>query len=139
VSIPRDVAAEKLAPEKKGRCYLKPAALRPGQMAYLDDGSVAFRWPAGKTPGQARIIAPPEADTSGVTIAWNGSAAGGVADVGRSVTSYRECEVHHNLGAAFYFSGRSHRVEDTLIYDQALDFAVQPGTAVERVRVTWRK
>jgi hypothetical protein len=198
VSIPRDLAAEKLHPENKGRCYVASAALQPGQMGYLADGSVVFRWPVGKTPGEARIITPPAPGTSCVTIAcshivvrnvtakhaandgfnihggwvgirlenvraisnadegisahgdvqmevidaevaWNGSAAAGVADVGKSVTSYRQCTVHNNLGAAFYFSGRSHRVEDTLIYDQGRDFAIQPGTSVDRERVTWRK
>jgi hypothetical protein len=198
VSIPRDLAAEKLHPEKKGRCYVASGALLPGQMGYLADGSVVFRWPAGKIPGKARIIAPPATGTSCVTIAcshivvrnvtakhaandgfnihggwvgirlenvraisnadegisahgdvqmdvidaevaWNGSAAAGVADIGQSVTSYRQCTVHNNLGAAFYFNGRSHRVEDTLIYDQGRDFAIQSGTSVDRVRVTWRK
>ena len=198
LSIPRDLAAEKLHPDKKGGCYVAPAVLQPGQMGYLADGSVVFRWPAGKMPGQARIIAPPEPGTSCVTIAcshivvrnitvrhaandgfnihggwvgirlehvralsnadegisahgtvqmevidaevaWNGSNAGGVADVDKSVTTYRQCKVHDNVGAAFYFSGRSHRVEDSLIYDQARDFAIQPGTSVNRERVSWRR
>jgi hypothetical protein len=198
LSIPRDLAAEKLHPDKKWGCYVAPAVLQPGQMGYLADGSVVFRWPAGKMPGQARIIAPPEPGTSCVTIAcshivvrnitvrhaandgfnihggwvgirlehvralsnadegisahgtvqmevidaevaWNGSNAGGVADVDKSVTTYRQCKVHDNVGAAFYFSGRSHRVEDTLIYDPARDFAIQPGTSVNRERVSWRR
>lgn len=44
-------------------------------------------------------------DVDGAEIAWNGSAAGGVADVNDSITTYRNCEVHHNLGAAFSSTG----------------------------------
>lgn len=41
--IPRDVAAEKAHPDKKGFCYFPPAALKPGQMGYAEDGSLYFR------------------------------------------------------------------------------------------------
>ncbi len=61
-------------------------------------------------------------------IAWNGSAAGGVADVNDSITSYRDCLVHDNAGAAFYFSGSSHRVHHTRIFNQSRYFAVQKET-----------
>ena len=50
LSLPRDVAAEKLHPERKERCYVSPAALQPGQMGYAADGAVYFRWPAGRSP-----------------------------------------------------------------------------------------
>lgn len=33
ISLPRDVAAEKLHPELKEHCYLAPAVLKPGQMS----------------------------------------------------------------------------------------------------------
>ncbi|MCB1093065.1 MAG: hypothetical protein KDL87_16120 [Verrucomicrobiae bacterium] len=196
--IPRDLEAEKAHPDRKGFCYVAPEALQPGQMGYLEDGSLYFRWPAGKTPSQTRLILPPAPGISGVTIAcshivvrnvtaihaandgfnihgrwkgirlenvkafsnadegisahddvemavdgaevaWNGSLAGGVADVGACVTSYRNCVVHDNLGGAFHFSGKSHRVSETVIYRQHRDFSIAAGTEVERERVEWRR
>jgi hypothetical protein len=194
IAIPRDVAAEKLHPDRKQHCYFEPARLLPGQMGYAEDGSIYFRWPEGKRPGLARVLLPPKAGTSCVTIAcshiivrnitarhaandgfnihgrwtgirlenvkaianadegisahddvemevvgaeiaWNGSAAGGVADVNRCVTSYRNCTIHDNLGAAFYFSGKSHTVTDTMIYNQAVDFRVLGETRLQRDRI----
>jgi hypothetical protein len=67
-------------------------------------------------------------------IAWNGSAAGGVADVNDSVTSYTRCEVHHNLGAAFFFDGKHHRVTDCLIHHQDRDIVVRGDAVVEQCR-----
>ena len=198
ISIPRDLAAEKQQPDRKERCYMAPTALKAGQMGYAQDGSLYFRWPEGKKPGSARLILPPKAGTSAVTIAcshiivrnitakhaandgfnihgkwigirlenvraisnadegisahddvemevvgaevaWNGSAAGGVADVNRAVTSYRNCQVHDNLAAAFYFSGKSHAVADTVIYNQSKDFSIHEGTECRRERIDWRK
>jgi hypothetical protein len=72
-------------------------------------------------------------------VAWNGSVAGGIADVNRCTTSYRHCQVHDNVGAAFHFTGKSHRVSDILIYNQARDFHIADGTQFERERVEWRK
>jgi hypothetical protein len=60
---------------------------------------------------------------------------GGVND---SVTTYRDCNVLNNAGAAFFFSGKSHTVTDTLIYNQSRDFSIQNGTEVKRERVEWR-
>ena len=51
-------------------------------------------------------------------IAWNGSISGGVTDVNDAVTSYHNCIVHDNAGAAFSFTGKAHRVYDSLIYNQ---------------------
>lgn len=186
ITIPRDLEAEKLHPDKKSRCYFPPEELEPGQMGYADNGSIYFRWPKG-VPTNKRIILPPKAGTNcvsiacsniivrnitamhagndgfnihgdrrgirlenvrafsnadegisahetaemeviGAEVAWNGSAAGGVADVNESVTSYRDCIVHNNAGAAFYFAGKSHRVMDSRIFDEEKDFAVQKET-----------
>lgn len=77
-------------------------------------------------------------DVDGAEIAWNGSSAGGVADVNRSVTTYKNCRVHDNVGGAFKFAGKSHRVSDTLIYDQAQDFNIAKGTAFQQERVERR-
>jgi hypothetical protein len=71
-------------------------------------------------------------------VAWNGSAAGGDADVNDSITSYCNCIVHDNAGAAFYFSGKSHAVLDTLIFSQSKDFSVQRGTDLKQNRITCR-
>lgn len=198
LSIPRDVPAEKLNPERKEQCYIAPAALKPGQMGYASDGSLYFRWPETKKPGSARLIHPPKVGVSAVTIAcshiivrnvtakyaandgfnihgkwvgirlenvkafsnadegisahddvemqvdgaeiaWNGSSAGGVADVNHCTTSYRNCKVHDNLTAAFHFTGKSHTVTDTVIYNQKKDFSIGEGTTVTRERVEWRK
>lgn len=79
-----------------------------------------------------------EMEVDGAEIAWNGSASGGVADVNQCVTRYKNCRMHHNLTAAFFFSGKSHSVTDTLIYDQAKDFVIAPGTAFEQQRIERR-
>jgi sialate O-acetylesterase len=78
-----------------------------------------------------------ELEVVGAEVAWNGSAAGGVADVNDSVTTYRDCIVHDNAGAAFFFGGRSHAVFDTLIFHEERDFAVQQGTSFVQERVRW--
>ena len=57
-------------------------------------------------------------------IAWNGSISGGVTDVNDAVTSYHNCIVHDNAGAAFSFTGKAHRVYDSLIYNQERAFHV---------------
>ncbi|MBG89766.1 MAG: hypothetical protein CMO80_23095 [Verrucomicrobiales bacterium] len=186
ITIPRDLEAEKLSPNRKSRCYFPPEKLQPGQMGYANDGSVYFRWPTDALRNKPLYL-PPKAGLNCVSIAcsyvivrnvtairagndgfnihgdrrgirlesvrafsnadegisahettemevvdaevaWNGSAAGGVADVSDSITSYRRCVVHDNAGAAFYFSGKRHRVADTTIFNQNRTFAVQKGT-----------
>ncbi len=198
LSLPRDVAAEKLHPEHKEHCFLAPSALKPGQMGYAEDGSLYFRWPAGKSPGSTRLILPPKPGISCVSIAcsniivrnitakhaandgfnihgrwtgirienvraianadegisahddvemavsdaeiaWNGSTAGGVADVDRCVTSYSHCTVHDNLAAGFFMAGKSHLVTDSTIYNQTRDFVILKGTECRRERNEWRQ
>ena len=198
IVVPRDRDAEKLHPDQRGKLYLAPEKLAPGQMGYAADGSFYFRWPKGKSPTEGRVILPPAGLTSCVTvacshiivknivakhagndgfnihgkwvgirlenvkafsccdegisahddvqmdvadaeIAWNGSQAGGVADVNRSTTTYRNCTLHDNVGAAFHFTGKSHRVSDIVIYNQARDFHVAERTEVVRERINWRK
>ena len=197
ITIPRDLAAEKLHPDRKSRCYFAPDKLQPGQMGYADDGSLYFRWPKG-VPQTKRLYLPAKAGVNGVSIAcshiivrnvttmragndgfnihgdrrgirlenvralsnadegisahettemevvraevaWNGSAAGGVADVNESVTSYHDCLMHDNAGAAFYFSGKSHRVSNTVIYNEEKDFSVQKGTVFSQASNSLRK
>ena len=77
-------------------------------------------------------------DVDGAEIAWNGSFDAGVADVGKSTTSYKNCRIHDNLGAAFKFFGKSHSVTDTLIYNQAKDFNVAEGTKFKQERIERR-
>lgn len=72
-------------------------------------------------------------------IAWNGSSAGGVADVNDSVTSYTNCELHHNLGAAFHLDGKSHRIINCLIHHQARDFSIGKDVEVVKSGVEWRR
>lgn len=79
-----------------------------------------------------------EMQVIGAEVAWNGSVSGGVADVNESVTSYRNCIVHNNAGAGFFFSGKSHVVTDALIYNQSRDFGVVRGTVVKRERIDRR-
>ncbi len=195
--VPRDLVAEKLNPQRKSHCYMAPAALKPGEMGYAEDGSLYFRWPTGTEPEKTRILMPPKAGTNCVSIAcsyiivrnvtakhaandgfnihgkwvgirleniraianadegisahddvqmevdhaevaWNGSTAGGVADVNRCTTNYRNCTVHDNLGAAFFFDGKSHTVTDTLIYHQSKDFSISKGTEFKQERIERR-
>lgn len=199
IIIVRDRAAEQQAEEAKPIVYLAPKALHPGQMGWTEDGSLYFRWPAEKKPGEARIIQPSPGLTSGVVIAcshitvrnvtamhaandgfnihghrvgirlenvralsngdegisahetvqmdvadseiaWNGSSAGGVADVNDSVTSYTNCELHHNRNAALFFDGKSHRVTDCLIHHQERDIVIRgKDVVVETSGNVWRK
>ena len=80
-----------------------------------------------------------EMAVDGAEVAWNGSVAGGVTDVNRSTTRYANCRVHDNLGAAFAFEGGSHRVTDTVIYNQARDFSVAEGTKFSSARIDFRR
>jgi len=72
-------------------------------------------------------------------IAWNGSSAGGVADVGDCITTYTNCEAHHNLGAAFFFDGKSHRVTHCRIHHQTQDIVVRGDAMVEQSDNEWLK
>ena len=194
ITIPWDLEAEKLHPDKKSRCYFAPEKLKPGQMGYSEDGALYFRWPEGVEPGSSKLILPPKPGVScvsiacshiivrnitakyagndgfnihgdrkgirlenvkafsnadegisahatvemvvvGAEVAFNGSAAGGVADVNSSITSYKDCVFHDNAGAAFYFSGKSHKVTDTLIFNQAKDFSVKKGIEFTKERI----
>lgn len=196
--IMRDRAAEQKSGEKGKAIFVAPEALQPGQMGFKADGSLYFRWPAGKTPGSAKIYLPPaglascvniacsyltvkniaalhaandgfnihgnrlgirlenvkalsngdegisahettQMDVVSAEIAWNGSSAGGVADVGDSITTYTNCELHHNTGAAFSFAGKSHRVTNCIIHDQARDIDVREDSKVEQSGNEWRK
>jgi sialate O-acetylesterase len=67
-------------------------------------------------------------------IAWNGSISGGVTDVNDAVTTYRNCIVHDNAGAGFSFTGKSHRVYDSLIYNEDRAFQVSKEVDFEEKR-----
>jgi hypothetical protein len=69
VTVPRDLEAESKQPDRKSRCYVAPAKLKPGQAGFTEEGALYFRWPSGKTPGKSRIILPPKEGASAVTIA----------------------------------------------------------------------
>lgn len=70
-------------------------------------------------------------------VAWNGSSAGGVADVNQCITSYEDCLFHDNVGAAFHFSGKRHSAVGCRIYNQDKDFSVAKGTDVITNEITW--
>jgi hypothetical protein len=70
-------------------------------------------------------------------IAWNGSTSGGVADVNQCVTSYEDCIIHHNFGAAFHFSGKRHSATGCHIFNQEKDFSTAKGSEVTITRITW--
>ncbi|WP_395749014.1 right-handed parallel beta-helix repeat-containing protein [Prosthecobacter sp.] len=72
-------------------------------------------------------------------IAWNGSSAGGVADVNDSVTTYTNCEVHHNTAAGFFLEGKSHRVTRCRIHHQTQDIVIRDGAQVEQSGNEWLK
>lgn len=196
ISVPRNLQAEAVHPDRKSRCYLSAEQLKPGQAGFSEEGALYFRWPEGKFSGQSRIILPPKEGVSAVSIAcshivvrnitakyasndgfnihgkwvgilledikalcngdegisahdtvemtvrraevaWNGSVAGGIADVNQCVTSYEDCVVHDNVGAAFYFSGKSHAVSGSHIYRQRRDFDVAKGTQFSSSQIVW--
>ncbi|MDZ4403388.1 MAG: right-handed parallel beta-helix repeat-containing protein [Prosthecobacter sp.] len=197
--ITRDREAEKKSGVAKKVIFAAPEALQPGQMGWSEDGSLYFRWPKEKKPGEAHIFQPPPGLASGVVIAcshitvrnvtamhaandgfnihgnrvgirlenvkalsngdegisahetvqmdvvdseiaWNGSAAGGVADVNDSVTTYTNCELHHNVNAAFLFDGKAHRVTNCVMHHQDKDIVVRgEGVTVEQSGNVWRK
>ena len=78
-------------------------------------------------------------DVVNAEIAWNGSSAGGVADVGDSITTYTNCEVHHNLGAAFFLDGKQHRVTNCVIHDQTQAIVTRGDAVVEQSGNTWQR
>lgn len=78
-------------------------------------------------------------DVVDAEIAWNGSSAGGVADVNDSITTYTDCEVHHNLGAAFFFDGDHHAVRNCLIHHQTKGIVSRNGVEVETSNVVFQK
>lgn len=80
-----------------------------------------------------------EMEVEGAEIAWNGSSAGGVADVNESVTSYKNCELHHNLGAAFFFAGKRHRIIDCVVHHQSQDVVIRGTPVVEKSGLVWRR
>jgi hypothetical protein len=78
-------------------------------------------------------------EVSDSEIAWNGSSAGGVADVGDSITTYTNCELHHNVNAAFFFDGKLHRVTGCRIHHQDQAVLVRGDAVVEQSDVQWLK
>ena len=57
-------------------------------------------------------------------IGWNGSISGGVTDVNDAVSAFRNRIVHDNAGTAFSFTGKAHRVYDSLIFNKETAFPV---------------
>lgn len=197
IGIDKEEQAKRAKGDEKNR-YLAPGALEPGQMGCTETGLVYFRWPAGKSPGKARLYIPPKPATSCVSIecshivvknltamhaandginihgtvtgvrlenikafsnadegisahdkvvmqvvdseiAWNASFDGGVVDAGDSNTSYDRCTVHDNpvgKAAAFKFFGGTHRVTNTVIYNQKLDFRLNGEGVFSKENVT---
>lgn len=72
-------------------------------------------------------------------IAWNGSSAGGVADVGDCITRYTRCELHHNVNAAFFLEGKAHSIRDCRIHHQDVDIVIRGGAVVEQSGNVWRR
>lgn len=73
-------------------------------------------------------------------IAWNGSVSGGVADVGESVTTYTNCELHHNVNAAFLLDGKFHRITNCRIHHQNKDIVIRTtDTKVELSGNVWSR
>lgn len=198
VRISRDRAAERASGVAGKVIYTTPGSLLPGRMVWTADGTLHFRWPQGKTPGEGRVIRPPgklescvviacshitvrnitamhaandgfnihghrvglrlekvralsngdegisahetvQMDVFDSEIAWNGSSAGGVADVNDSVTTYTRCELHHNVNAAFFLDGMQHRITGCLIHHQDKDVVIRGDAVVEQSGNVWRK
>lgn len=67
--ITRDRETEKMSGVAEKIIFVAPKALQPGQMGWAEDGSVYFRWPKEKKPGEGRVIQPPAGLASCVAIA----------------------------------------------------------------------
>ncbi len=78
-------------------------------------------------------------EVSDPEIAWNGSSAGGVADVDDSVATYPSCGLHHNVNAAFFFDGKHHRVSNCPIHHQDQDIVIRDDAVVAQSGNVWRK
>lgn len=72
-------------------------------------------------------------------VSWNGSTAGGVADVGNCSTRYESCQSHDNYAAGFFFTGKQHVLEDCLIYHQQRGVVIQGRAQVEQIRTEWKQ
>jgi hypothetical protein len=79
-----------------------------------------------------------QVDVDGAEVAWNGSSDGGVADVNQCTTTYKNCIVHDNVGAAFKLVGLKHSVSDTTIYNQKNDFVIGKDTKFQKSNITYK-
>jgi hypothetical protein len=57
-----------------------------------------------------------ETIVDGAEVAFCGSRAGGVVDIDKSVTSYRNLLIHHNRRGSFYFTGKRHVLENVVSF-----------------------
>ena len=80
-----------------------------------------------------------EMQVSKAEVAWNASYDGGVVDADNSTTSYDDCIIHDNLlgkAAAFKFFGGTHKVTNTVIYNQKLDFRLNGEGVFSQDKIT---
>jgi hypothetical protein len=68
-------------------------------------------------------------------IAFNGSQAGGIADVAGATTIYRRCLIYGNRGRPFFFTGKQHLVQESIYWgnNAKLPKIPTPGVTLENV------
>ncbi len=68
-------------------------------------------------------------------VAFNGSQAGGIADVAGATTTYRHCIFYGNRGRPFYFTGKQHLVQESAFWGNGakLPKTPTPNATLENV------
>lgn len=67
-----------------------------------------------------------EVEVIGAEVAYNGSVAGGIADVNQSVTVYRNCLVYRNRAAFHFDAAGRHEVRDSVVFGNGRDLSAKP-------------
>lgn len=66
-----------------------------------------------------------EVEIIGAEVAYNGSVAGGIADVNQSVTVYRNCLVYRNRAAFHFDAAGRHEVRDSVVFGNGRELPVK--------------
>jgi hypothetical protein len=68
-------------------------------------------------------------------VAFNGSQAGGIADVAGATTTYRRCLIYGNRGRPFYLTGKQHLIQECVFWGNKARLPKAPmlGVTLENV------
>lgn len=67
-----------------------------------------------------------EVEVVNAEVAYNGSIAGGIADVNESITIYRNCLIHHNRAPFHFDAAGKHEVHDSVIFANRQNLPAKP-------------